>query len=257
MAEADNRRDGTVNRVIRLLATLADGSGSTTVGQLSQMTDLSPSTVHRLLQLLRAEGMVQQEVNSHAYTIGTEFYRISSRVASSIQLETLARPFLESLAEQFDETILLGQHLPTRHAYHFTARADGTNMLQYRIQLHRPLALAWGSAGKAILAFLPEDEIERTFAVSGPSPVSGAPLPQLDEIESELARIRKRGYCATSAELLRGARGIAVPIFGPGGVTGSICLASPKERLPHKATSEIASSLMTAARRLSDILGAP
>lgn len=252
----DDRRDGTVNRVIRLLAALADGPESTTVGQLAQMTDLPTSTVHRLLQLLRDEGVVQQEMNSHTYVIGAEFYRISSRVASSLKLDTVARPFLESLAGQFDETILLGQHLPTRHAYHFIARADGTDVLQYRIQLHRPLALAWGAAGKAILAFLPEDQIEETFALHGPSPISGAPLPHLDDISSELARIRQQGYCATNAETLRGARGIAAPIFGPAGVIGSICLASPKERLPHEAISQVASSLIAEARRLSRLLGA-
>ena len=72
---------GTVSRALQLLALLADSTGSVSVKQVADEMQLAPSTVHRLLQLLRREGFVQG-AQGPRYSIGPQFYRVAARVMS-------------------------------------------------------------------------------------------------------------------------------------------------------------------------------
>jgi DNA-binding IclR family transcriptional regulator len=247
---------GTVFRVVRLLAAIAEAGRPVGVGKLADELGLATSTVHRLLQLLRKEGIVDWDTETHLYFVGAEYYRIAARVVGAVHIRDLARPFIQRIAEQFDETTLLGLHLPAQRAMMFVARADGSQALQYRIALDQPLALVWGASGKSVLAFLPKIAVTEAIASAKPGPASGAPVPPREVLLSELAEIRDRGYAVTEAEKLPGARGIAVPVFGRRGVIGSICLTSPKERLPHASIGEIALFIVEQAAVLSQTLGA-
>lgn len=247
---------GTVARTVRVLAAVADAEGTVGVGKLAERLGLATSTVHRILQLLRQEGFVQGEGDTRQYGIGPEYYRVAARVVSSVDLVDLARPYVRALAARFDETVLFGLHIPASRALSFAARADGGQALQYRIEMNRPLALAWGASGKAVLAHLPLQEILATLEHEGPAPASGMPLPPQDELLTELERIRKVGYAVSEAEKLPAARGIAAPVFGPSGVMGCLVLTCPKDRFPKDSIQSIGAEIVTQAQELSRELGA-
>jgi DNA-binding IclR family transcriptional regulator len=254
---AAEQNTGTVSRAVLLISTLADAGHPVTVKEVSDKMNLPPSTVHRLLQLMRAEGFVATIAGSRQYTIGTELYRVSARIVNETKIPKLAQGFIEALASQFDEAVLFGVYLPSRLALSFVARADGNQVLKYQIELQQPLSLLWGASGKAVLAFLPDEIVAKILASEGPSPTEGKQPPDLDELQQMLRVIRSRGYAVTEGEKLPGARGIAAPVFGPAGVIGCICLTSPKARMPHGSIEDISRSVATAARELSLALGAP
>jgi len=247
---------GTVSRVLALLGVLADAGGSVTVKYVADQMRLAPSTAHRLLQLLKKEGFVEAAAESRQYAIGPQFYRVTARVVGSVSPPAIAQPTLEAIANTFDETVLFGLYLPTEHALSFAGRADGQQKLKYQIDMHRPLSLVWGASGKAVLAFLPEDKARRILELEGPSPVSGAEPPGWDLLSEELARIRARGYAVSESEKLPDARGIAAPVFGPGGIIGCVCLTSPKSRMPHSSIESIGKHIVQSSLALSRTLGA-
>ncbi|WP_328393808.1 IclR family transcriptional regulator [Nocardia sp. NBC_00416] len=257
----DNSAAGTVKRTVRLLAALADLGKEAGVGKIAEHLGLPASTVHRLLKILTEEGVVVRDPDTHNYSIGAELYRISSRVTAQVDISTIVRPHLEDLANTFDETVIFGLYMPANKALSFTARADGAQLLRYRIELHRPLSLVWGASGKAVLAQLDHATIadilehERGLADDGRAPGSTAALPTLDELEHDLQAVREAGYAISEGEKLPQARGIGTPVFDARGVVGSITLTSPKDRLPHGEISSIAASLIAAARSISRELG--
>jgi DNA-binding IclR family transcriptional regulator len=214
------------------------------------------STVHRLLRLLCDEGLVTRNPDTHRYAVGAQLYRIAVRVVDTVQTRELAQPYLESLVSRFNETVVFGMYLASHDALSFVARADGSNALQYRIQMNEPTSLVWGASGKAVLAFLPAKAIDRTVLDAGPSPATGSTLPSRTKLEAELTAIRVRGYAKSESEKLPGARGIAAPVFDSHGVTGSICLTSPSERLPNDDVDVIGAAVAEAAAELSKVFGA-
>ncbi|VCU70460.1 Acetate operon repressor [Pigmentiphaga humi] len=247
---------GTVSRALHLLTVLADAGGSVTVKHVADQMRLAPSTAHRLLQLLKKEGFVDTAAESRQYTIGAEFYRVAARVAGTVSPPTIAQPTLEAIANAFDETVVFGLYLPTERSLSFAARADGQQKLKYQIDMHRPLSLVWGASGKAVLAFLPEGQAREILAREGPSPASGLRPPAWEVLSAELAAIRCRGYAVSESEKLLDARGIAAPVFGPGGIVGCVCLTSPKSRMPHASIEAIGQDIAARSLALSRTLGA-
>lgn len=247
---------GTVSRALQLLTVIADSGGSVSVKRIAEAMRLAPSTAHRLLNLLRKEGFVEASAEGRQYSIGPQFYRVAARVIHTVSPRDIAQPVIESLANQFSETVLFGIYQPAQQALNFAGRADGQQKLKYEIAMNQPLSLVWGASGKAILAFLTEEQVAALFASGGPSPATGKALPAKSELDRELAEIRLRGYALSDGEKLPDARGIAAPVFGPKGVFGCICLTSPKSRMPHGDIAAIGQEIVARAATLSRDLGA-
>lgn len=247
---------GTVSRALQLLALLADANGNVTVKQVAHDMQLAPSTAHRLLQLLKKEGFVESSDETRQYAIGPRFYRIAALVANSTSPKEIALPVITAIANTFDETVLFGMYLQAEQSLSFAARADGQQKLRYEIAMNKGLSLVWGASGKVILAFLPEDKVAEILASESVSPVTGDPVPSLEDLQAEFERIRAVGYAVSDGEKLPDARGIAAPVYGPRGVIGCICLTSPRARMPHAGIELIGQELAAQAHQLSLTLGA-
>src|SRR3546814_16357197 len=138
----------------------------------------------------------------------------------------------------------------------FGYRADGNQRLTYQNDLHRPLSLYWGASGKAILAFLPDDEIEQILRREGASPASGEKPPSLRARMAELREVRARGYAISEGQKLPGARGVAAPVFDAKGVFGCLCMTSPPEPMPHASIHALEMDTLATSDELSRFLGA-
>lgn len=250
-----SEQSGTVTRVAMILAAIADADGEIGVNQVAEKIGLVPSTVHRLLRLLKQAGLVEWNPSNHLYGPGREFHRIAARVIASADLPHLARPFLDGLVADFDETALLGLYLESHDAMTFALRVDGNHALQYRIDMNQPLSLLWGASGKAILAHLDDDVVRRIVANEKPAPAGGQPVPTYDELQGTLVSIRQTGFVISTGEKLSGAVGIAAPVLGSRGVVGCLCITSPIDRLAEDAVRAAALDVAGKASALSEVLG--
>lgn len=251
-----NNTLGTVSRVAQMLRCLAEHGEDMAVSELAALMGLAPSSVHRLLHLLRSEGLVHVDATRHRYRIGTEFFRIASLVMENITFPKLARPLMAEVVDQCNEVCLLSMHLPASGNMTLVEKVDTTNPLRYVQPLFRPRPLAWGASGRAILAFLPPAEIDAVLAASGPSPVTDEPLPGHAEMHAELARVRQVGYAITHGQKIPGAVGMSAPIFDAGGrVAYGLCLTVPEHRFQPADEPRLAEILLRYARKLSHIHG--
>jgi DNA-binding IclR family transcriptional regulator len=250
----ESKETGTVHRVARLLSAIANSSGSVRVSSLATAVGLAPSTTHRLLHLLRREGLVDWSADGHNYSIGAELYRLSARVIGQRKIADVAQPYIDRLAHRFGEAALFGVAIPSIPAMIFVARADGQHPLQYRIQMNHHLSLLWGASGKSILAFADEALRDRVLAHERGQ---GSPAPPLKELEAALQLVRRRGFAVSEGEKLPGAQGIAAPVFGPDGIVGCLCITAPKGRIPRDSVLTIGRAVALEAAELSRALGAP
>jgi DNA-binding IclR family transcriptional regulator len=244
---------GTVLRVINLLAVVAESRDGVRLSGIAQSVGLPESTTHRLLQLLCDSDIAVKDPRTHLYSPGPEFYRISSRVVATVQPARIAEPIVERLAEETNETVLLGLYLPAQKAMAFVVRHDGTQALQYRIQMHSPISVLVGASGLAILAHLSPAVIDAI--IEEEEQTGGASTIDVTELHRQIAITRERGYAVTEGQRLPGARGIAAPIMGSTGVLGSLLLTSPIERLRPDSIDPIGRQIKEAAQEISQLLG--
>ncbi len=246
---------GTVSRALSLLAIIADADGPVTIKYVSEAMGLAPSTVHRLLGLLKQEGFVADVLETRSYTVGAQFYRVSARVLSSSSEYDFIKPVMDDIVATYDETVLFGQYLPTENSLSFAIRCDGSQKLRYEIAMHKPLSLVWGASGKAILAHLPGHKIAEILQGEGVSAGSGQKPPSLTDLMAALRLAKQTSYCVSYGEKLPGSRGIAVPVFNRSGVIGSICMTSPAASEKKADNEHIGLDLARRANRLSHELG--
>jgi DNA-binding IclR family transcriptional regulator len=239
---------GTVARAVAVLRAVAESGDGTQIKRISAELGLPASTVHRLLDLLMREGMVERDEEAPTYRTGREFLRLSSVVASRHPLQAIAAPLLEQAVAALNETAYLCLYLPREHRLTFAAHVESTHPLGYRVRSHEPQTLLTGASGRSILAFLPPDEVGAVFAREGlAGPVDAAP---------DLAAIRARGYALSLGQRIAGAVGIFAPVFGPGGrVTGSLGFTIPEQRFDPAREAEFAHEAFRLAAELSAGLG--
>jgi DNA-binding IclR family transcriptional regulator len=249
--------DGTVGRLVEVLRHLAEAEGEVTVKGLAQSAGLPPSTAHRLLGLLAREGLVEPDPARHRYRPGLEYYRLAALIMGRLDLAALARPIMDAVVAECGETCVLGLYLPAERRMMFVARVDSAHPLRYPLELHRPLSVAWGATGRAILAFLPEAEIEAVLTMGEPSPATGASLPPPATMRRQLEAIRARSIAVSHGEKIPGAVGIAAPVTRAGGrVIGSLALTIPELRFRKEAESRLVELVRSRAAELSRALGA-
>jgi DNA-binding IclR family transcriptional regulator len=247
---------GTVARVVQLLACLAEADGPVSIKFLCQTLKLPASTVHRLLGLLADEGMVERSADRPIYAPGLELVRIASLLASKVRIVDVAKPFMRAVVRECDETCCLLQYLPERRKVMALHAEFSSHPLRYRIELYQPHSLLWGATGRAVLAFLPPDEIEAAIDGGDSSPATGARAPARGALLADLDEIRSRGYAITHGQKIEGAVGIGAPVFNSERrVIGSLCMTIPETRFNRKAQARLSQLVMGRAGELSRALG--
>lgn len=240
-----------VGRALDVLAWIADHrSDPMVVRQIARDLDTTPSTVHRILGTFQQHGLIARDGNGQ-YVAGLELYRICASIAEDLSLTRIAHPHLRALAQQCNETTLLGLYDSGRGQMIFIDRVEALHPLRYVVEMHHWIPLHSGATGLAILAFLPEAERRRIYA-TGLAAQTPDTIVSVDAVEAELELIRRKGYAQSSGQRTAGAAGFGAPVFDcAGNVCGDLCVTLPVHRLQEVSAETIASQLVEASQRVT------
>lgn len=194
----------------------AAGADGVTLQDIAAAADLSRSTAHRLLSALRVEGLVDRDEGSTRWMPGPELFLMGSVAAARYDVTALARDIVRSLAVKTEES-----------AFFSVRRADETVCLlreegSFPIRsfvlsegVRFPLGVA--SAGLAILAFLPDHDVdaylERHPELATAWGRSHAPRP----LRTRLAETKERGYAVNPGLIVEGSWGLGAAVFDRSG----------------------------------------
>src|SRR3954467_2196780 len=163
------------------------------VAEAADLLGVARSTAHRLLAALRRRGFVTQDRPNGAYRPGPALYEIGLAAVSRIDIRRVARPVLEQLREETQETVSLAVLEGTTVRFLDCAESPRSVRVGNRTGVVRPAHAS--AVGKAILAGLPDTDLDRRYP-DGQLPPGGAPaaLTDVDGLRVELAEIRRRGF---------------------------------------------------------------
>src|SRR5579864_1483465 len=103
-----NGRVPAVAKAFRLLDLLSTSSEPLGVSELARRLGMGKSTIHGLVNTLQEFGAVETVEATKRYRIGRGLHVLAMRAAGRIDLRELARPSLERLAQQTEQTSFLG-----------------------------------------------------------------------------------------------------------------------------------------------------
>jgi DNA-binding IclR family transcriptional regulator len=234
---ADTPGTGTLQRafaVIRALAEAQPDGGRVT--RVAKAVGLTQGTVHRILQSLMAEGIVEQDENSKLYRLSVDFFALAAQAGNPNGMRTLCRPALLRLCASLGDTIFL----LVKSGFDAVCldMCEGPFPIRsFTGDIGGRVALGVGQGSLAILAFLPEAEREEIIRFNVPR-IRGYGV--LDEVylRTEIERVRQLGYAGRNSGVLDGMAGVAVPILDRTGVAvaalsvGTLAARLGDDRLP-------------------------
>ncbi len=216
-----------VCRILRVLSTpqplrLAD---------ICAESGLNKASTLRLLQTLIDEGFVQRDTPSKRYALGAEALVLGVAMQGRDHIRDRARPSLVRLAALSGDTLLLS----TRHGLESVCvdREFGSFPIRANyLELGSRRPLGAGAGSLALLAWLPDDEVDTVLNLLAPVFRKRYPRIGRELLMTEIALARQRGYTLLLDVVVDQMGGIGVPILGGDGKPiGAISLAALSQRI--------------------------
>lgn len=238
-------------RVVRLVA----NRGSVTVGDVASELAVAPSTAHRLLSTLRHEAFVAQERPGGVYRPGHTITELTVAAFGGVDLRDAARPILDDLRTELQETVSLLVLVGT--TARFIESVEGPRSVRVVSRLGVVLPANCTSGGKALLAALSPEDLERRFPEHQLDGVSPRSIRDWHGLSAELARIRQRGWATNFGEGDAGIAGLGACIRAESGApVAAVAVAAPISRLNTlQAAASLAPSLLAGAAAIEQRLG--
>lgn len=246
----------TIDKAIDLLWAIAHGSDSSSVEELSAEIQLPKSTTYRFLKTLQTRGFVDASAEYGKYRLGPSLSLLSKNSSLNGQNGTLcefALPIMRRLTSETGETSFLCIKSGWETICIECIESRQRIISRFFVGEVRPLHV--GAASKALLAFLPNQEVE-TLMQQKLSRVTDNTITDPDKLRKELEEIRKVGRAYSDQEFIVGARAISAPVFDElGAVAASLTLSAPVQRIVDSNREILAAQVVRAAREVSASLG--
>ncbi|PKN30704.1 MAG: hypothetical protein CVU64_02205 [Deltaproteobacteria bacterium HGW-Deltaproteobacteria-21] len=203
-----------VEQASRILFCLAGAKAShLSLIEICGHVGIHKSKAFSVLRTLQKFGLVQRNSGRRGYSLGPGLITLSRRFLDDLSAPKLAGPILEALAARTDSMAALG--LISEKDVFVVAKHERDIGVTLRIGHRFPLT--YGSHGKAIAAFMPEEEREsllkeKTLYFHGkPSNLDR------ERLKKELEQCRLNGFAVDLGEVRPGLNTIAAPVMGPNG----------------------------------------
>ncbi|HEX6467299.1 MAG TPA: IclR family transcriptional regulator [Terriglobales bacterium] len=244
---------GVVGKVLRIFDALHGSSSGLPLKEIARHTQINKSTAYRFLAHLESEGYVFRD-GIGCYSIGLKLMRFGSANTYHAVLRNLGRPTLQDLAQSTNETVNLAVLDGREVLYLDVIESSHTFRLASQIGMRRPLHCT--ALGKAILAYMSEEERHKLLSSLMLARFTPNTLTQLLRLNKDLAKTHHRGYSLDDEEAYLGSRCLGAPIFNEAGkVVAAISVSGPTTRVTRTHLPVFASHLKQAANAISTQLG--
>jgi DNA-binding IclR family transcriptional regulator len=212
------------DRALQILGSFGPDRRSVGVSELADELGIHKSTVSRLLRTLKRRGFVRPD--GARFVPGIEVVRIARLASPEEELAAAAGPALAELAADTGETVVLGVRRGDDAYFVRQVQGSGHILGVAEDWAGRSTPLHVSAIGKAILAFAREPY---TGALERLTPHT---ITDQAALESELRRVRLRGWATLRDELEVGLTAVGAPVFDAGGdCIAGVSVTGPTFRL--------------------------
>ncbi|WP_409464338.1 IclR family transcriptional regulator [Amycolatopsis sp. GA6-003] len=229
MADGSTTVLHTLERGLQVLEAVAAADGSATAKVLSRQLGIKIGTCYHLLRTLVAGGYLLR-LPGGRYDVGPRAASLSRHLQRRSGPSPELALILTRLHNKTQETsYVAGWHHGTLTLQHFLSGLHTLNVgnldVGYTGSMHARASC------KAVLAFLPEEQVAAMFDGVPMEPVTPNTITDYEALAADLAAIRRRGYALDLEEFSAGVCCVAAPFFGEGGVpAGAFTVSVPQPR---------------------------
>jgi IclR family acetate operon transcriptional repressor len=196
--------------VFEVLRTVSNDAKPSGVSDISRRLSLTASSVFRALTTLEATGYVSRHRNLPQFELGTMPYLLNRALLNRFELNAASRPFLGNLAHETGETVSLNVRLGW-----YSLRVCGiygSRDIYHRDHLGELALLHESLAGRAILAFLPDDQFDQMLGFLHATDASNPAAESWAQLKDTLAETKRISIVTEEQPMSPGFSAIAMPV---------------------------------------------
>jgi len=243
-----------VNRAITILSLFSHRRPRLGITEISRILNLPKGTVHGLVRTLLNAGFLQQDPATRKYQLGLKLYEMGITLAVNLEINQKA----VGLANKLAKSVSLVSRIAIwdGDSALITLNVDPRSNSLFVHQIGPRIPAYCSSVGKAILAFLNNEELNAYLSRTELIPYTPKTITQKERLLNELEETRQRGYSIDQEETTLGLVCIGAPIFGKGGhLEASISLSGDPGRFRKKQLKGLCEKLIKTAGEISRSMG--
>jgi len=201
-----------IKRCFDLIDLLAIKEKGLTVSEIHRALHLPLSSTAAILYTLQALGCIEKELESSRYSLGPKIFSYAGRRAEKQEISERCHSLLEQLVA---ESGLTGHIAVIRDGESmYIDRVASAGLIQFSSYIGMRWPLHVSGTGKALLAFLPEEELTQTLKYIPLSKMTQHTVTIRGQLEKQLRQFQRLGYAWEVSEGEPGVACVAAPIFG-------------------------------------------
>ena len=238
-----------LDRALDVLDCLTQSNGMT-LTEIAVELEQSPATIYRVLSTFEARQVVEVDVATQEWFIGSAAFQIGSAFLRRTDVVERARPLMRELMEETGETANLGTEV--KGEVMFLSQVETTASIRAFFPPGTKSPLHASGIGKAILAHAEHSSIEKYVTQKKLETFTDKTISDEIELRLELKKIKDQGYAIDDEEKNMGMRCVAAPIFNfYGEVIAGISVSGPSQRLSQDCIKSVCRIVKKKAALLS------
>ena len=238
-----------INKAFRVLRAVANNNQGMRISDISDQLDIGNSTVFGITAALEETGALKRDPINKRYFLGTALIELGKKASNGIDLKKIARPYMEELMEQCQETVNLG--LRNGNNIIIVEVVEAKKAFNVTSPIGASMPLLAGSAGKAFLAQMKPEEAKSLLHSNTLIQYTTRTITCPDAYFNQLGQIRTNGYAIDEEEYIPGVCAIAAPITGHRHYSAVLSVVGLKTSLDRTKMENYSESVKTAVKKIS------
>ena len=222
--------------------------------EIANILDMPKSTAFGLIATLEKYGYLEQEETTGKYQLGITLLEMGGIFSSRLDIKDEVLPVIKMISERFAGNVHLTKLLGNEVVYIENIEPTNTVVIRTRIGSRAPANCT--STGKAFLACLSEEEIDKLFLQEQLPILTQNSINDIETLKDHLSEIRRLGYSVDREESILGVKGVGAVVKDRAGkpVVG-ISIAGLSGQMSDEKIKEIGTVLAESSAKLSKRLG--
>ncbi len=207
-----------LSKALKVLECFNSNTPELGITQISKMLNLNKSNVFNIITTFEQDGYLEKDENTGKYHLGLKLLEFSFVINEHIGYQRLLYDIMKDVSKKLN-AITYFAILKNDMVFYLCNSYPPAELYSYpfRTIIGEKAPLYCTSLGKAMLAFLPQEDIERYICTFEKIKYTENTLTDEAELRNEIVLTRSRGYSLDNEEHEYGIKCIGVPVFSANG----------------------------------------
>jgi DNA-binding IclR family transcriptional regulator len=242
-----------VQKSLKVLRYIMSATDEVSVNELVDEFGYNRSTVHHMLKTMKLEGFITQNQRTKNYNIGSEIFNgwIKDRDMHNYLMRL--KPTIKGIVNKCKETTTM--FVRENDKAICVLGEESEQIIKAYLMIGREIPLHCTAAGRAMLAYLPEDEVEQILQISGMKKYMKKTIIDKDLLYEDLAEVREKGYAIEKEEFEELINAVGIPILNKENrPVASVSVVGPIMRFTDQKIKECIPFLLEKSKEMSEMV---